>query len=113
MVAIDTKRKSVQHQVGGIVKEVLVGEGSMVKAGQVVIRLDEATARANYQSVRQRYLSMRATQDRLRQAGADLANTAAGGAFRQAGPHQLPSRSEGGRKRSIDQRPDADPGAIA
>ncbi len=65
MVAIDTKRKTVQHQTGGIVKEVLVGEGQVVKAGQVLIRLDEAAAKANFQAVRQRYLGLRAMQDRL------------------------------------------------
>lgn len=64
-VVLDTKRKSVQHQVGGIVKEVLTGEGSMVKEGQLLLRLDDAAARANYESVRQRYLGLRATQARL------------------------------------------------
>ena len=65
MVAIDTKRKAVQHLTGGIVKEVLVREGQSVKDGQVVIKLDEAVARANYEATRQRYLSLRATQARL------------------------------------------------
>jgi protease secretion system membrane fusion protein len=64
-VAIDTKRKPVQHLTGGIVKEVLVGEGDRVKEGQVLIKLDEAVARANYEGSRQRYLSLRATQARL------------------------------------------------
>jgi protease secretion system membrane fusion protein len=64
-VTIDTKRKPVQHLSGGIIKKVLVGEGDMVKAGQTLIELDEAVARANYQSVRQRYLGMRAMQGRL------------------------------------------------
>jgi len=62
MVAIDTKRKVVQHLTGGIVKEVLVREGQEVKEGDVLIRLDEATARANYETVRQRYLGLRAMQ---------------------------------------------------
>ncbi|RYF42134.1 MAG: HlyD family type I secretion periplasmic adaptor subunit [Comamonadaceae bacterium] len=72
MVAIDTKRKAVQHLSGGIVKEVLVREGESVKDGQVVIKLDEAVARANYEATRQRYLSLRATHARLlaEQAGA-------------------------------------------
>ena len=65
MVAIDTKRKAVQHLTGGIVKEVLVREGQVVQEGDVVIRLDEATARANYEAVRQRYLGLRAMQGRL------------------------------------------------
>lgn len=64
-VTIDTKRKPVQHLTGGIVKEVLVREGQSVKEGQVLIKLDEAVARANYESIRQRYLGLRAMQGRL------------------------------------------------
>jgi protease secretion system membrane fusion protein len=64
-VSIDTKRKAVQHQTGGIIKEMLVREGQLVKEGQVLARLDEASARANYEGVRQRYLSLRAMQGRL------------------------------------------------
>ncbi len=65
VVSIDTKRKAVQHISGGIVKEVLVHEGSRVTEGQLLIKLDEATARANFESVRQRYLGLRAMQGRL------------------------------------------------
>lgn len=64
-VAIDTKRKAVQHLSGGIVKDVLVGEGSIVKEGQLLIKLDDAVAKANFESVRQRYLGLRAMQGRL------------------------------------------------
>ena len=64
-VAIDTKRKSVQHLSGGIIKEVLVGEGDQVKEGQLLIKLDDAVAKANFESVRQRYLGLRAMQGRL------------------------------------------------
>ena len=65
MVAIDTKRKTVQHLTGGIVKEVLVREGEKVKADQVLMRLDEAVSKANFESVRQRYLGLSAMQSRL------------------------------------------------
>lgn len=65
LVTLDTKRKAVQHLSGGIVKEVLVHEGAEVKEGQLLIRLDEAMARANYESARQRYLGLRAMQGRL------------------------------------------------
>lgn len=64
-VTIDTKRKPVQHLSGGIVKEVLVREGQVVKEGQILIRLDEAVARANFEATRQRYLGLRAMQSRL------------------------------------------------
>lgn len=64
-VAIDTKRKSVQHLSGGIIKEVLVGEGDQVKEGQLLIKLDDAAAKANFESIRQRYLGLRAMQGRL------------------------------------------------
>ncbi|MDO8276967.1 MAG: secretion protein HlyD, partial [Burkholderiaceae bacterium] len=33
LVSIDTKRKTVQHLQGGLIKEVLVGEGTRVKEG--------------------------------------------------------------------------------
>ena len=65
MIAIDTKRKSVQHLSGGLVKEVLVGEGSIVTEGQVLLRLDEAVTRANFEGIRQRYLGLRAMEGRL------------------------------------------------
>lgn len=65
VVAIDTKRKPVQHLTGGIIKQVLVREGEEVKEGQVLVRLDDAVSRSNYESVRQRYLGLRAMQGRL------------------------------------------------
>ncbi len=74
IVAIDTKRKAVQHLSGGIVKEVLVREGDEVKEGQLLIRLDSAVARANYESVRQRYLGLRAMQGRLLAEQGNLAS---------------------------------------
>jgi len=65
MVTIDTKRKAIQHLTGGIVKEVLVREGDVVKEGQVLMRLDEAVSKANFESIRQRYLGLSAMQSRL------------------------------------------------
>ena len=64
-VSIDTKHKAVQHQIGGIVREVRVREGQTVENGQVLMRLDDAAARANYESIRQHYLGLRAMEGRL------------------------------------------------
>lgn len=74
VVSLDTKRKPVQHMQGGIVKEVLVGEGDRVKEGQLLMKLDPAVAKANYEATRQRYFSLRAMQGRLtaEQAGAGV-----------------------------------------
>lgn len=71
-VSIDSRRKTVQHLTGGIVREVLVREGQQVRAGQPLLRLDQAVPRANFESTRQRYLGLRAVQTRLlaEQAGA-------------------------------------------
>jgi membrane fusion protein, protease secretion system len=72
-VAIDTKRKVVQHLTGGIVREVLVREGEHVREGQRLVRLDDALMRANFEATRHRYLGLRAVQARLvaEQRGAD------------------------------------------
>ncbi len=65
MVTLDTKSKTVQHLTGGLVKEVLVREGQHVEQGELLLRLDEAVARANFEAARQRYVGLRAMQDRL------------------------------------------------
>jgi len=65
MVAIDTKKKPVQHLSGGLIKEVLVKEGDEVTEGQLLIRLDEALARVTFESTRQRYIGLRAMEGRL------------------------------------------------
>ncbi len=64
-VTIDTKRKAIQHQTGGIIREVAVREGQRVKAGDMLVALDEGAARANFESVRQNYMGQRATESRL------------------------------------------------
>ena len=65
IVAIDTKRKTLQHLQGGIIREVLVREGDQVKEGQVLLKLEDGTVRANLEAVRQRYLGLRAMESRL------------------------------------------------
>ena len=75
-VAIDTKRKAIQHLSGGIVREVKVKEGDFVSEGQVLIKLDDAMSRAGYESVRQHYLTLRAMESRLQAEQAGLQSIA-------------------------------------
>lgn len=65
MVTIDTKSKPVQHLSGGLIKAVWVREGQQVQAQQLLFQLDDAAAKATYESARQRYLGMRAMEGRL------------------------------------------------
>ena len=64
-VSIETHRKTIQHLNGGVVKQVMVKEGQTVKAGDVLIELDEAATRASYESIRQNYMAQRAAESRL------------------------------------------------
>src|SRR5919112_4191549 len=48
---VDSSVKKVQHPTGGIVGELRVREGDLVKAGDLLIRLDETVTRANLQIV--------------------------------------------------------------
>ncbi|MBT9455527.1 MAG: HlyD family type I secretion periplasmic adaptor subunit [Burkholderiaceae bacterium] len=45
-VKVDTSRKKIQHAEGGVVKKILVQDGSTVKAGDVLVQLDETRAGA-------------------------------------------------------------------
>jgi HlyD family secretion protein len=46
-LVVDSNVKKVQHPAGGVVGELRVKDGDRVKAGDVVVRLDETQARAN------------------------------------------------------------------
>ncbi|SPH22830.1 Type I secretion system membrane fusion protein PrsE [Ascidiaceihabitans donghaensis] len=45
-IEVDQNRQVVQHQIGGIVAEIPVTEGDTVKAGDVLLRLDDQQARS-------------------------------------------------------------------
>jgi HlyD family type I secretion membrane fusion protein len=65
-VKVEGNRKSVQHLDGGIVKEMRVKEGDTIKAGDVVVVLDDTQARAEVDVLTQQYLVLRATEARLK-----------------------------------------------
>jgi HlyD family secretion protein len=50
-LVVDTSVKKVQHPTGGVVAELKVRDGNQVKAGDIVIRLDDTQTRANLQIV--------------------------------------------------------------
>src|SRR5262245_65578308 len=64
-VVVDSNVKKVQHLTGGIVGELLVRDGSRVRAGDIVVRLDETIMRANLAIVVKGMAEMQARQARL------------------------------------------------
>ncbi|WP_395711629.1 HlyD family type I secretion periplasmic adaptor subunit [Reyranella sp.] len=65
MIAVESDRRSVQHLEGGIVAEVLVKEGSVVKQGQLLMRLDETRTRAQEEVARGERYTQLAAEARL------------------------------------------------
>jgi membrane fusion protein, epimerase transport system len=65
VVKIEGNRKSVQHLEGGIVNELRVKEGSVVRAGDILIVLDNSQARAEYEVYTKQYVVLRASEVRL------------------------------------------------
>ncbi|MBN9058972.1 MAG: biotin/lipoyl-binding protein, partial [Rhizobiales bacterium] len=70
-VIVDTKRKTVSHYEGGILKKLLVREGDVVKVGQPLILLDDTRARSELQQLTARRFALIAKLARLRSEQAD------------------------------------------
>lgn len=72
-VVVENNVKKIQHLTGGIVQEVLVKEGDAVKAGQILIKLDGTTVRANLSIVQNTLAQLYARRARLlaEQLGSD------------------------------------------
>jgi len=66
VIKVEGNRKSLQHLEGGIVKEVKVKEGDRVKAGDVLVVLDDVRARSDFDVFSQQQLVLRATEARLK-----------------------------------------------
>jgi protease secretion system membrane fusion protein len=64
-VTKEGNRKTVQHQTGGTVEEILVKDGDVVKAGQVLIRMNNVTANAQADVALAQYFTARAAEARL------------------------------------------------
>ena len=64
-VVAENNSKEVQHLEGGIVKEILVREGAVMKAGQLLVRMDNTNAESRNEQVLGQYLAAKATEARL------------------------------------------------
>jgi HlyD family secretion protein len=64
-LVVDTNVKKIQHQTGGIVSVLPVREGQRVKAGDLVLQLDETLTRANLQVIVKQLDEIMARQSRL------------------------------------------------
>ena len=86
-VVVDTNVKKVQHPTGGVVGEVRVRDGDIVKAGDVVVRLDETVVKASLAIV---------VKTPKRIVGA---RRAARGRAARARPNQVPGDADRSRRR--------------
>jgi HlyD family secretion protein len=64
-VVVESNAKKVQHPEGGVIAELRVKEGDMVKAGDLIIRLDDTLVRANLQIVVKQIDELLAQEARL------------------------------------------------
>ncbi len=71
-LVVDTSVKKVQHQTGGIVGELAVREGQRVRAGDVLLRLDETVLRSNLSIILKSLDELDARQARLEAERDDL-----------------------------------------
>jgi protease secretion system membrane fusion protein len=64
-VMVSSNRKAIQHPTGGRVEDILVKEGDVVKAGQVLVKMNDVAVRAAAASSRAQYFNDRAVEARL------------------------------------------------
>ena len=65
IVGVDSNSKVIQHLEGGIVSEILVRDGDSVKAGDVLLRLDEVTSQAQRDVLYGQFLASKAQEARF------------------------------------------------
>lgn len=64
-VTVATNKKAIQHPTGGMVEEILVKEGDIVKVGQPLVKMNDIQVKAQAEIARVQYFSARATEARL------------------------------------------------
>jgi len=64
-VAKESNRKTIQHQNGGTIQEILVKDGDVVKKGQVLVRMNNVQANSVAETTRAQYITARLNEARL------------------------------------------------
>lgn len=64
-VVVNGSRKAVQHPSGGVVEELLVHEGSQVRQGEVLVRINPLNIEANLRQAESEYINALAAYSRL------------------------------------------------
>lgn len=72
-VSVETNRKTIQHLEGGIISEILVKDGEVVEAGDILMRLDPTQAQGNFAVLQGRLILLQATEARLLAESVDAA----------------------------------------
>ncbi|PWC32938.1 HlyD family type I secretion periplasmic adaptor subunit [Azospirillum sp. TSO35-2] len=70
-VMVESHRKTVSHLEGGILRDLLVKDGDLVQAGQVLLRMDSTQSRAVVSQLQGQYWTALARLGRLRAEQAD------------------------------------------
>ena len=64
-VTKEGNRKTVQHQLGGTIDDILVKDGDVVKAGQVLVRMNKVSANSQVEITKAQLVAARLTEARL------------------------------------------------
>ena len=65
VVTVKSYRKTVQHLEGGIVQALNIRDGDQVKAGDILLQLDDTQLRAEFEMVRSQLIALLAQESRL------------------------------------------------
>ncbi len=65
IIKVEGQRRTIQHLEGGIIREILVRDGSKVKAGDVLMRLDDIQADSSLEAIRAQRWALLAQDARL------------------------------------------------
>ncbi|MGE0744769.1 MAG: HlyD family type I secretion periplasmic adaptor subunit [Rhodospirillales bacterium] len=76
-ITVESKRKAVQHMEGGIVRQILVEDGAIVRRGETLVRMDDTRVKAQLAILRgqldaAKALAARLTAERDDAAGIDF-----------------------------------------